>query len=777
MTTTTTTTTAANAHPALAALAPAHCQRLVAAVRGGDVVSVAAGGAASSVRLLALKPTARVQTLQPQVPFAVAALAVNQNGSLLALAGEFNVAVVVLPPSIKAGQESVRDVKIRTIGDIYHAQDTSRVVKISWHPMSDGFVHLMVLTADGCLRMYDIYSDPDEPEQFAYFSDQSEFMAKKKSVSSPSPSKSKGNSSSKRGGIFGIDLDEREAVSFAVGVGGVASESQDAFRGWSACTVYGLMKSGDVYALCPFVPFKSVWRLEALHNLKALNQQDWRSPHPSKSSSDPFKEKQFYWRDRWLDEAIASVDAGNKQQLPTDNIKFSVSRALTTKLRPIRQGPILVSSVTDASNSEGFAADLFTCEAGLTSLFVIAYQSKALWICIETDPVYAKWEVPEEEMEPVTPSFFMYERVQLGTPAEKTIDQEASVQILADPNHSDAFFVSHSSGAQLVSLRPWLHKLVAGENLAELFEKQVPSDIQTLVDVLSVDSSIRENLTSFSVIGDILLGYSYLFTTTSNEIHSRPLSLRPLPSSKKQSTISTTVKPAPAAKKLTISPYVSSIKSPFEIPAILAKEPSVVVVSGKDAPLDEALIRTVGDKIVAIRNNISQVKQGVKIVQDRVEDVQNEATVQSKILQSYKDEKVERLDKEGQVLNQRLTATKQWLEEMGERVDGVLQLLMDAAQPELSEKELAFMDELREMGSRIRSMLKPRLGQIQRQKTLLQAQAEELNKKHSNATANVNEVVLGTSQVKRMNDALSFEYKLLTETWKKAEDIKVLLEQ
>jgi hypothetical protein len=101
--------------------------------------------------------------------------------------------------------------------------------------------------------MYDAGRNPDEPEQSIAFSGINEDET---AVSYSSNAPSAQTSPSKKfirkknlKGVFGIDLDEFEAVSFAFG------NSLDDV-GWSRFAVYGLMKSGDVFAFAPFVPHK-----------------------------------------------------------------------------------------------------------------------------------------------------------------------------------------------------------------------------------------------------------------------------------------------------------------------------------------------------------------------------------------------------------------------------------------------------------------------------------------------------------------------------------------
>ena len=102
--------------------------------------------------------------------------------------------------------------------------------------------------------MYDTSKNPDEPELSLCFSR----LYDNQDVGSPSvisvkrsPYSSSGSTPLRKSpnkrmakSIFGPDLDDNEAVSFDIGKG----------NGWGPFTVYGLMKSGDIYSFCPVVP-------------------------------------------------------------------------------------------------------------------------------------------------------------------------------------------------------------------------------------------------------------------------------------------------------------------------------------------------------------------------------------------------------------------------------------------------------------------------------------------------------------------------------------------
>lgn len=96
------------------------------------------------------------------------------------------------------------------------------VAKIDWHPWGESSSTFLVMTIDGKLREYDVSFDPDEPRKLIDF-----FPDKKRSI------------------YAAVDTSEREVASFTFGKGKAD---------WGPLTIYALMKSGDIYAFCPYLP-------------------------------------------------------------------------------------------------------------------------------------------------------------------------------------------------------------------------------------------------------------------------------------------------------------------------------------------------------------------------------------------------------------------------------------------------------------------------------------------------------------------------------------------
>ena len=106
----------------------------------------------------------------PNVQFDIHQIALNPSGKLLAVAGAFQVAVVVLPRTgfskLVTATVDCKYVDLSLIfvvcthsyrsfqvGQYHHALDSSApVAKIDWHPWGQGGSTLLVMTTDGKLR-------------------------------------------------------------------------------------------------------------------------------------------------------------------------------------------------------------------------------------------------------------------------------------------------------------------------------------------------------------------------------------------------------------------------------------------------------------------------------------------------------------------------------------------------------------------------------------------------------------------------------------------------
>ncbi|KAJ1534260.1 hypothetical protein HK096_004104 [Nowakowskiella sp. JEL0078] len=148
--------------------------------------------------------------------FPLAQIALNKTGKLLAAAGDHSVAVLVLPTLLSKTSvpgKNVVECKYMNIsyrvGDIYYSTDlVNRIVKVEWHPLSENGAHLLVLSSNGVLRMFNVALNPEEPELEIHMFEETRLAVPRFRNSAPK---------TKRRTFLSADFGEREAVSFCFG--------------------------------------------------------------------------------------------------------------------------------------------------------------------------------------------------------------------------------------------------------------------------------------------------------------------------------------------------------------------------------------------------------------------------------------------------------------------------------------------------------------------------------------------------------------------------------
>ncbi|KAJ2444907.1 hypothetical protein GGF42_006162, partial [Coemansia sp. RSA 2424] len=117
----------------------------------------------------------------------------------------------------------------------------TRVVDVAWHPLSTNDSHLLVLHANGTVKMFDVSGDVDVPEQTVSLF-----------------------SSSSTGAGFAMS----QAVSLCLG--------SPSSVGWSRVTVYVLTNTGELYSLCPILPRRCCLERDWLVDLSETAELDVR---------------------------------------------------------------------------------------------------------------------------------------------------------------------------------------------------------------------------------------------------------------------------------------------------------------------------------------------------------------------------------------------------------------------------------------------------------------------------------------------------------------------
>ncbi|KAK9382603.1 uncharacterized protein V2V93DRAFT_365565 [Kockiozyma suomiensis] len=162
----------------------------------------------------------------PRIEFAVRQLKINETGTLLAIIGDCDIVICILPlPGFSKQVEPKLHARRRTVGERVFSSNI-KIRKALWHPLSKEDSCLLVLCSDNTLRMFDLNYSYDEPEQVYNFS--------------------KSKSASESTNSFGLsDDDEMEMVSMCFG---------SPVQGMGSMALYVLSSEGDICALSPFIP-------------------------------------------------------------------------------------------------------------------------------------------------------------------------------------------------------------------------------------------------------------------------------------------------------------------------------------------------------------------------------------------------------------------------------------------------------------------------------------------------------------------------------------------
>ncbi|KAJ2385776.1 hypothetical protein H4S02_004167, partial [Coemansia sp. RSA 2611] len=425
-----------------------------AGLRGGDDA-----GKSAEARLEAV-PWYRLGC--EALSFDISRLAVNMSGKLLAVVGTHQVAVVVLPAATgrptggafkaaraETGEQSTgvwvdcrsmllgENAPTRRHSEAAASSARTRVVDVLWHALSTRDAHLLVLQANGAVRMFDVTEDADVPEQTL--------------------------------SLFDSGFTMSRAVGFCMG--GTA--------GWARMTLYVLTNTGELFSLCPVVPKRCsldrAW-LEDLLEAAEMDVREWVAEEYEASSYIYTPPELVAARAavRWLDQLLELDSAGS-----ADRMLLTLPTSL---LQPAAvQGPYLfqpepVSASGYCSDSSGAdsdagqdadcdpddACDVLHMETGMgVSLVAIAYCDAHVEVFADLEPVIGRWaDAPHTRNLPVLAALASADlTVQPLAGLTKAATQPGLVGLVADPLRPGVFYALHVHGVHRMDMRGWTRLL------------------------------------------------------------------------------------------------------------------------------------------------------------------------------------------------------------------------------------------------------------------------------------------------------------------------------
>ncbi|KIJ37458.1 hypothetical protein M422DRAFT_60999 [Sphaerobolus stellatus SS14] len=666
----------------------------------------------------------------PNIEFEICQMSVNPTGKLLAVAGAHQVAVVSLPQNYRKLVTSRVDCRTIQVGQFYHATNTAAPLsKIEWHPWGKNGCTLLVMTMDGILREYDLSMDPEEPQQILTF------MPER----------------SHRSSMMG-DSSSRDFVSFCMGKGKAD---------WGPLTVYALTKSGDVWAMCPFLPSNATVPAAYIHALeyfvRAKQEQATEatladsaengSPGPSLFAIYAYQLKYAIALSKQISDSSATI-------LPTSSRSVNIHAPSIMRSRPMRQGPFLLQPSPHYldGEEESEATDLVYIDVtGSSSLFLddngseerlgalaLAYSDGKVDVCLDVEKIEAIWEPAKHSGEKLSssddlPSLLVYETIDLGLTGIISMDDSVHKEyqevlrlnrpvFMTDPIYQDVLYLYHSFGVHSLNMNGWLQPLVTSmrqgveQQVEELVTKNKGTEVIRLLNTTSPQTKLPKPVYGLALPGDVYLSYSLYAVTSSLDASVRELTLRI-----KEDPIDVKAEPAvdlsslPTAALDSIPELEAKEKS---LVSLLAAEPytpkPAVSPEGKQAikkiqeqakkgassgeiVITPDTLRHFANTVQAFQSQIRDIILGTKASQDRVLVQDAEFKRQQHIYMEIKG-KLEHLKGENHKrLEERFEHAISEQRKLLARSDRVLQQLMDSTSPNLNEYEKRWFAELKRM--------------------------------------------------------------------------------
>ncbi|KAF8639690.1 hypothetical protein AX17_000954 [Amanita inopinata Kibby_2008] len=576
------------------------------------------------------------------------------------------------------------------------------------------------MTIDGKLREYDISVDAEEPQQTL------SFMSEKKSRSYQAE-----------------DPSEREVVSFTLGKG-VAD--------WGPLSVYALTRSGDIYAICPYMPQNASVPSSYVHSLECFISAK-REFLAQDDSSLKHLSVLYDYQHKYVSALL--------KQLPPGTLFPAISRSVLMhpptiiKSPPAKQGPFLLQpsprmldgseggDATDVTylafglNQEGIEGE---GEATHLGAIMIAYQDGRVDVCLDVEKVEARWE-QKQVLSQGLPMLAVYETIDLGLVSllKQTSNASKGSSILdllqgnhpvfySDPIHDDTIYVYHAFGVHSLHLGQMLSDLLSalrieGEIDEELLDKTLQASICTTVrpilSTYSVERKCSNPVNAIAIPNDVYLTYTIFVLTSAMRITTFPLILQGESPRGQQGSLSHEVvshSPQDSVFGPLEGPaaYVSLLENEsYKLPDALARPsglpsnprltlPAAGKSSTKEFLLTPDTLRFIGTTVANMSSQIHEIQLGYRNVSARAslqqEELQRQAQKSGEIYQQF-----DNMRSECAETAERVDLIQERQKTLLSRLDRTLQVLMQKACPELSEHEMKWFDELKRMKDEISS--------------------------------------------------------------------------
>ena len=364
-----------------------------------------------------------------------------------------------------------------------------------------------------CHREYDISVDTEEPQQVLSFV----------------PEK-------RRKSYLAEDEAERSVASFTLGKGKAD---------WGPLSVYAVMRSGDIYAICPYMPKNAAIPSSYVHALEcfvAAKQEFLSQASTSDAASANSSLTNMYdYQHKYVTALLKQLPPGTA--FPSKSRTVIMHPPATLRPQPVRQGPFLLQPAPLAlENSEGgdatdivyltFGTENDENDEGETErlgVVLVAFQDGKVDVFLDVEKVEARWErkvcswlwfhnamtfhlhSTQHGTNAELPMLAVYETIDLGlvatlTRISPTLTDSRALDLLQanhpvflqDPIHDETVYIYHAFGVHALQLGRLLQNLANalrddvsnddGRSLAISLENAGATLVQPILTTFSVES-------------------------------------------------------------------------------------------------------------------------------------------------------------------------------------------------------------------------------------------------------------------------------------------------
>ncbi|KAI8975092.1 hypothetical protein BDF20DRAFT_876853 [Mycotypha africana] len=708
----------------------------------------------------------------PDINFTIEFMSVNKNGRLLSVGDQNRLTIICLPrqsfSDVSSGMLGMKvDCRTLSIGSKYFEEN--EILKTEWHPLSETGTHLVVLSNDNMLRIFDISADIDTPEQSFDLS-----PAEKSSVSS---------NQSNVG--FSVDVSDcsEDAVTFSLG--GASKEES----GWEPFTIFYALRSGHIYALCPVLPSRSIVSRDHLDKLSCIADVKYEQANASESKDHKSLAPLYNLQSKWINALLKSARIAKRSTLHTmdgDSL-FVTNDSSQSKYKLQRQGPFKVNN-NRGTSMDATVTDILYTNFDSINIISLAFTDGTVDNYILGSEIDAEWSIPVVTSKDsrklgslladasLLPRASCYETL---TFKPQNQPKFRAISLVANPLYNGTYFAYHAGGVHAVCMYNWAQELArishayeensegdAKRDLEKWMKQKTPSEVRTLINTAPFGGSCVPIL-GVAVLTDIYLSYSLLAITSDYGLIAREMNLR------RQATESKEMRNAVKEQLRNIATEDGNEKDDslgyqpvLPLPAFqppsqldtLPKQAKIVlpadVKASESVSITEETLRFFTESAENIRRETRDIHKAAVKISNRLAIQQKEFERQVRTVREiYMRLKELNSPEAKQEQQQRINELSQNHNKLRIRIDEQLRTLVRSYQPALSQAEKEWIEKLEKLLEQISgsSGYAARVEKLQSQLKEVEAQNQKNN--------NVKSSKLNPSQLKNILSTLNDQEK------------------